>query len=260
MEKTPTGTDRIRSFLVLAATVGVIAFNWLAATGRLGTDTAAISAKYPTLLTPAGYAFSIWSLIYLGMIVFSIYQLLPANLARFRAVRSLYIFSCALNCAWLYFWHLDQIVVCFVVILAFAATLLLISYQLKDPESLVDRWTAKEPFGLYFGWVTAAMLVNFSVMLKALHVEFSDGVETSFAVAMILLAAVFAILVRYKLRTYTYPLAVAWALTAIAVKQSGHTLVVTAAAVGVIACLIASISFVLNLHSSDNPRTNYESR
>ena len=51
-----------------------------------------------------------------------------------------------------------------------------------------------------------------------------------------------------------------WALTAIAVMQSGQTLIVTAAAVGVIACLIASISFVLNLHSSDNPRTNYESR
>src|SRR6476620_7794288 len=150
MTQTPTGTDRIRSILVLAATIGVIAFNWLAATGRLGSDTAAISAKYPTLVTPAGYAFSIWSLIYLGLIVFSIYQLLPANLARFRAVRSFYIFSCALNCAWLYFWHRDQIVICFVVIAALAAVLLLIVNQLKDPESLRDTWAAKEPFGLYF--------------------------------------------------------------------------------------------------------------
>jgi len=253
MEKTPTGTDRMRSFLVLAATIGVIAFNWLAATGRLGSDTAAISAKYPTLVTPAGYAFSIWSLIYLGLIVFSIYQLLPANLARFRAVRSFYIFSCALNCAWLYFWHRDQIVICFVVIAALAAVLLLIVNQLKDPESLRDTWAAKEPFGLYFGWVTSAMLVNFAVMLKALRIEFSEGAETVFAVALILLAAVFAILVRLKFRTYLYPLAVAWALTAIAVKQSGHTFVVTAAAIGVIACLSASISFVMNLKSSLKP-------
>jgi len=250
----------MRSFLLLAATIGVIAFNWLAATGRLGSDTAEISAKYPTLMTPAGYAFSIWSLIYLGLLVFSIYQLLPANLARFRAVRSFYIFSCALNCAWLYFWHRDQIVICFVIIAALAATLLLIAYQLKDPESLRDHWAAKEPFGLYFGWVTAAMFVNFAVMLKALQIEFSEGAQTFFAVTLILLAAVFAILVRFKFRTYLYSLAVAWALTAIAVKQSGHTLVVTAAAVGVIACLIASISFVMNLRSSDNPSPKYESR
>ena len=243
----------MRSFLVLAATIGVIVFNWLAATGRLGTDTAAVSAEYPTLLTPAGYAFSIWSLIYVGLVAFSIYQLLPSNLARFRAVRSFYIFSCALNCAWLYFWHREQIVICFVIILALALILFAISYQLKDPESLRDTWAAKEPFGLYFGWVTAAMLVNFTIMLKFLGVEFSATAGTLVAVSLILLAAVFAILVRYKLTTYIYPLAIAWALTAIAVKQSGQTLVVAAAAIGVVACLIASASFVMNLKSSSNP-------
>ena len=243
----------MRSFLVLAATIGVIAFNWLAATGRLGTDTAEISAKYPTLVTPAGYAFSIWSLIYVGLLAFSIYQLLPANLARFRAVRSFYIFSCALNCAWLYFWHRDQIIICFVIILALAATLLLISRQLKDPESLRDTWFAKEPLGLYFGWVTAAALVNFAIMLKFLKVELSPTTGTIMAVSLIILVAVIAVLVRYKLTTSLYPLAVAWALTAIAVKQSGQTLIVTAAAFGVIACLIASMSFVMNLRSSDNP-------
>jgi hypothetical protein len=247
-----TGTDRIRSILVLAATIGVIVFNWLAATGRLGSDTAAISDKYPTLLTPAGYAFSIWSLIYLGLIAFSIYQMLPANLARFRAVRSFYIFSCALNCAWLYFWHREQIVICLVVIAALCATLAVICYQLRDPESLSDTWAAKAPFGLYFGWVTAATLVNFTIMLKFLKVELSNSAETILAVAFVLLAAGLAILVRWRLTNYVYSVAIAWALTAIAVKQSGHTLIVVAAAIGVIACLIASLSFVMNLNSSES--------
>lgn len=255
MENGVTGTDRMRSILVLAATVGVIAFNWLAAAGRLGSDTAAISAKYPTLLTPAGYAFSIWSLIDLGLIAFSVYQLLPANLARFRAIRSFYIFSCALNCAWLYFWHLDQIVICFVVIIALWATLGIISYQLRNPESLRDTWAAKAPFGIYFGWITAAMLVNFAIMLKYLKVDFSPSAESALAISLILIAAAFAILVRIKLTNYFYPLAIAWALTAIAVKQSGQTLIVTAAALGVIACLIAALSFVMNLNSSISPKS-----
>jgi hypothetical protein len=252
MENHVTGTDRIRSLLVLAATIGVIVFNWLAATGRLGSDTAAISDNYPTLLTPAGYAFSIWSLIYLGIIAFSIYQMLPANLARFRAVRSSYIFSCVLNCAWLYFWHREQIVVCFVVIAVFCGTLAIICYQLRDSRSVGDTWAAKAPFGLYFGWVTAAMLVNFTIMLKFLEVDLSNSAETILAVALILLAATLGVVVRWKLTNYVYPLAVAWALTAIAVKQSGHTLIVAAAAIGVIACLIASMSFVMNLNSSES--------
>ncbi|MEP6704326.1 MAG: TspO/MBR family protein [Acidobacteriota bacterium] len=251
MENSVTGADRIRSILVLAATVGVIVFNWLAATGRLGSDTAAISAKYPTLLTPAGYAFSIWSLIYLGSICFSIYQILPANLFRFRGVRSFYIASCALNCAWLYFWHREQIVICFVVIMALWATLAVICYQVRDPESLRDTWIAKAPFGLYFGWVTAAMLVNLSILLKFQKVAFSPSAESTLSVLLILAAAGCAILVRVRLTNYFYPLAIAWALTAVAVKQSGQTAIVSAAAAGVVACLIASLSFVMNLRSSE---------
>jgi hypothetical protein len=104
---------------------------------------------------------------------------------------------------------------------------------------------------LYFGWVTAATLVNFTIMLKFLKVELSNSAETILAVAFVLLAAALAVLVRWKLTNYFYPLAVAWALTAIAVKQSGQTLVVVAAAIGVIACLIASLSFVMSLNSSE---------
>ena len=93
-------SERIRQFSVIAATVGVIVFNYLAASGALGgIETGAVSDKYPTLVTPAGYAFAIWSLIYLGIVAFSIYQALPKNLERFRFLRTVYILSCAANCA-----------------------------------------------------------------------------------------------------------------------------------------------------------------
>jgi len=83
-------------------------------------------------------------------------------------------------------------------------------------------------------------------------VDLPHSAETLLAAALVLLAAALAILVRWKLTNYFYPIAVAWALTAIAVKQSGQTLIVVAAAIGVIACLIASLSFVMNLNSSES--------
>jgi hypothetical protein len=250
-----TGTDRMRSFLVLAATIGVIVFNWIAATGRLGgRDTGSISDDYQTLVTPAGYAFAIWSLIYLGMLAFSIYQLLPANIARFRSIRSLYIVTCALNCGWLYFWASEQMTICMVIIAALASVLYLINHQVSDPQSLAETWVVKAPFGIYFGWVTAAMVVNFAIWLKYLRIEISPTVETLISVALMLWVAVMAIVVRVKLVNYFYPLAVAWALTAIAVKQSGKTAIVVAAAIGVVACLIASATFVMSLRSSEDRR------
>ena len=157
MTETASPIDKLRAFLVLAATIGTIAFNWLAASGYVnGVTPEVISGKYPTNITPAGYAFAIWSLIYLGMTAYSIYQLLPANVVRFRGIRSLYIMSCALNCAWIYFWHHDQIAVCLAIILGLLTVLLFINIKLRTFNSIPDSALVKAPFGIYFGWVTAA--------------------------------------------------------------------------------------------------------
>ena len=256
MTEHASGTDKFRSYLVLLATIGTIAFNWLAAVGRVnGVSPDVISDKYPTPITPAGYAFSIWSLIYLGLIAFSIYQLLPANASRFRSIRSLYILTCALNCAWIFFWHSDQIAICLVLIFTLAVVLFLINQRLRTTDGMGEYWFAKAPFGIYFGWVTAATLVNFAILLVHLGVQLTPAAWTWIGVGLILLAAALGVIVRIRLVNYLYPVAIAWALAAIGVKQSGQTLIVVASAIGTIACLIAALSFVVGLPSTDNPRT-----
>jgi hypothetical protein len=210
-----------------------------------------ISDQYPTLVTPAGYAFTIWSLIYFGMIVFSIYQALPKNAERFRGIRSLYILNCAANCAWIFFWHQEQILLCLFVILLLLATLLLINIKIGTAQTNGEFWLVKAPFGIYFGWVTVAAMVNLTVALKFLNVEMSDAAAVSLGCTFIVLAAVFGVLVRVKLANYLYPLAIAWAVTAIAVKQSGQTLIVVAAAVACIVSLFTALSFVLTEKSSE---------
>ena len=256
MTEQVTGSDRLRAYLVPLATIGTIAFNWLAAMGRVnGVSPSDISDKYPTPITPAGYAISIWSLIYLGMIAFSIYQLLPANLGKFKNVRSLFIMTCALNCGWIYFWHHDQIAICLVLIFLLAVCLFLINLNLRKTNGPGEFWFVKAPFSIYFGWVTAATLVNFAILLVHWNVSLSPGSWTWIAVGLILFAALLGVIVRIRLVNYLYPLAIAWALAAIGVKQSGQTLIVVATAIGTIACLIATLSFVVNLPSTDNPRT-----
>lgn len=247
-------TDRVRAILVVAATLGTIAFNWIAAAGHInGVTPAEISDKYPTVVTPAGYAFSIWSLIYLGLIAFSVYQLLPANLPRLKRLASTYILSCTLNCAWIFFWHHDQIAMCLVIIAALLASVAVLVAKASKLESIKDALLVKAPFGIYLGWLSAATLVNLAILLAYLKVDVA-GFAGPLGVALIFLAAGFAMFIRISLLNYLVPLAVAWALTAIAVKQSGNTLIVSAAAVGVIACLIATLSFVVQLPSSNNPR------
>ena len=245
--------DKLQPILVLIATAGMIVFNYFAATGTLGgVATNVVSDRYPTQITPAGYAFAIWSLIYLGCAAFSIYQILPSQRERFRAIRRAYILSCVANCAWLYFWSQEMIVVCLGVILVLLAALAYINIKLQKTETGGEYWLAKFPFGIYFGWVTAATILNATIALVYLGVQVSGSTAILLGAVLILAAAALGVIIRLKLTNYFYPLAIAWALTAIAVKQSGKTLIVAAAAVGVIACLIAAISFVMNMPSSEN--------
>ena len=238
----------MRAVLVLVATIGTIVFNGLAATGYInGVSPEMISDKYPTIVTPAGYAFTIWSLIYVWMLAFSIYQLLPANIAKYHRVRSLYIISCVLNCAWSFFWHRDQIGICLVIILALLATLLLLCIKLKEQATAIDSLFSKAPFGIYFGWVTCASIVNFAIFIAYMG---WGRISATAGCAFIVIAAACAIIVRWRLTNYLYPLAVAWALTAIAVKQSGNTPIVVTAAFAVVTCIVTSGSVVTSLKDS----------
>lgn len=239
------------SILVVFATIVTITFNSLAAAGLVGgVMPSDISARYPTVVTPAGYAFSIWSLIYLGLIAFSVFQILPSQIERLRRIRGVFIASCLLNCAWIYFWHSGQIAVCFVIILLLLATLILLLIKLNGSATVAETWFVQAPFGIYAGWVTVASMANLAIMLVFLEVKPSRVFEVSLAVTLILVAAVAAIVVRVKLHNFFYPLAVAWAVTAIAVKQSGNTAIVVAAAIAAVTCLVTTGSFVVNLRDS----------
>jgi translocator protein len=237
--------NRMRPILVLVATIATIAFNWMAAVGLVGGVTPeVISDRYPTVVTPAGYAFSIWSLIYLGLISFSIYQLRQHSTSVLNRVRTLYLVSCVLNCAWIYFWHREQIAVCLLLIMGLLATLLVIVINLKG-SGLRPLFTTA-PFSIYAGWVTAASLVNLAVLLKANELIPSLYSWNVIGVLILLVSAAAAVVFRLKNKLYLYPMPIAWAATAIAVNQSGNTAIVVAASICVIVCLLMSVSFVMD--------------
>jgi hypothetical protein len=74
----PTGWPPLKLRLANAGTyVLLIIVNAATQTGLLGDDNATISARFPTLLTPAGWAFSIWGIIFLLQGLGVVYQFLP---------------------------------------------------------------------------------------------------------------------------------------------------------------------------------------
>jgi benzodiazapine receptor len=248
MPENPKTADRMLAVLVVVATVVTAGVNVVAALGLInGVTPATISDRHPSLLTPAGYAFSIWSLIYVGLLGFAVYQLVRAQGGKLGRVRLLYIASCVLNCAWIWSWHYGYVGVCLGVIIALAVILVLIVEQIAAPASFVDSLLTKAPFGIYAGWVTSAAFVNLNIVVSQYA---GEPVVTITAVASIIAATAVAVAVCLRMNNYFFPLAVAWALAAIAIKQTGHTTIIIAAAFGCIICLLMSGTVVTKLKDS----------
>jgi len=119
----------LRQVVNVLAVVATIVVNGLANVLPLnGQTTGEISDRFQVYFVPAGYVFSIWGLIYLGLIAFAIYQALPAQRENPRLCRVGYLFaaSCLANVAWLFLWHYEQFLWTFVAMLSLLVLLILI--------------------------------------------------------------------------------------------------------------------------------------
>ena len=158
-----------RTKLALLATVIVLAVNAAANIVPLGgLNTGQLSALYPTGFTPPGYVFGIWSIIYLGLIAFSIAALraVPRTRARIERIIGPYLLNAVGNCAWIIVWHSRMVLVSVLVMLFILATLIVIVWRLRNLQR--PTWSeflvVDGVFSLYFGWITTATLVNFSTL------------------------------------------------------------------------------------------------
>ena len=238
-------SDKLRQILVIVSTAGVIFVNFMAATGRVNNKTTGeLSDKYFTEITPVGYAFTIWSLIYLGLIAFSIYQALPSNAENslFRKIRTVYILNCLANIGWIYAWHYEFVPLSLLIMLILLGTLVFINLAVIKADTTAEIFTTKIPFNIYFGWITVATILNASITLVYFGVSFSETLTSIVGAILILIAMNLGIIIRFRISSIFYPLTIAWGITAIAVKRSGDTIVVVTSAIAVIALLIAAIA------------------
>jgi hypothetical protein len=221
----PVPADRVRQVGVTLSEIFCV-IGTLVGVGVLGTavsDTAggALSAD-ATLLAPAGTAFSIWSVVYLGLAAFTVWQWLPAQRAdpRMRSTGWLAAASMVLNASWLLVTQQGWIWFSVVVIAALLATLVAIIrlLTLHPARSVPERVVVDGTFGLYLGWVAVATCANLAAALVASDV----GVGAAAAVVVIAIVTVAGVVlaVRYGAR-WTVAAASAWGLAWIAVGRLG---------------------------------------
>jgi benzodiazapine receptor len=223
--------DIIRQVLVLLSTIGVIVINGLASTLPLnGQTTGEISDRFDVYFVPAGYVFSIWGLIYLALIAYSIYQLLPSQREnpRLRKTGYLYVLSCIANVAWLFLWHYEYFALTLVAMVALLLLLVAIYLRLGTGRTRVpaaESWLARVPFSIYLGWITVATIANVTSLLDYLNWNGWGLSPEIWAVIMLVAAAIIAAAVSLTRGDIAYVLVIVWAYIGIAIKHSDTALI-----------------------------------
>lgn len=198
-----------------------------------GLDMASLSDVLFTSvqILPANYAFAIWGLIYLSLIVFGIYQVQPSQRYNPRLQCSGYLlaFACIAQCTWIYLFLARLFPLSVIAMLGILVPLILM-YQALHLDchliSLKEEWFIRTPISIYLGWITAAFVVNVSLALYSLNWNGWNIAFPIWTVIMMAVATMIASFVIIKYQDTAYALVIVWTLVAIAIRQ-WHTPLVT---------------------------------
>lgn len=222
---TASRSDLVRQALVIIALLTTIFVNYLANALPLNNrDTGTISDNFPVRFTPAGYVFAIWSLIYLGLIAYAIWQALPGQRdnARLRAIFWPFMLSCMANVTWLFSWHYGYYLLSALLMLILLGALIILYARLYPSFPTVshaERWTTHIPFRIYLGWITVATIANLTIVLYAQGWRGAPLDAPLWAAIMIVVATVVGLFFAVRLRDAAYTAVLVWAFIGIYIKQ-----------------------------------------
>jgi hypothetical protein len=254
--------DRIRQVVVTVAAIFCLV-GTLIGTGVLGTPVERSSggalSDEATLVAPAGPAFSVWTVIYLGLLAYTIWQWTAPTSQAARRTGWLAAASMALNAGWLLVTQAGWVWLSVVVIIVLAAVLVRIVQVLDDPSpGLAQLMAAQVTFGGYLGWVAVATFANIAAALAANGVGPDSAAAAPLAVGAVVAATGLGLWLVLLARTpgtrFSIAAAMAWGLIWIGVGRLMEPYSVLVATLAFAAALVVLAAALLAQRSVSSGR------
>lgn len=234
-----------RLILMTIAFLAIIAINALANILLInGQTTGEISNRLPVLFTPAGYVFSIWSVIYILLAIwiagFWIRYKKEKELPS-RAISLYFILSAAANITWLFLWHYEYFAWSIAAMLLYLGSLILLYLQYGNNER---KFTERLPISVNMGWISVATITNISYVLTYYNWGGWGLSNELWAVIMLTVATALALHVRFHHSDIPFTLVFVWAFIGIAVKHGLDEMLVTTASLFLSGVIITGILLI----------------
>lgn len=192
-----------------------------------GLTTQEVSDTYPNLFAPAGLTFAIWSVIYLFLGAFVVYQWLKPAAGSFfsdqknrKTLRLTFILSSILNSLWLFAWQYLQIDLSVIIMLGLLGVLIYINHLLaKMSFKVIGFICVRVPFGIYFGWITIATIANITAFLVDKEIPLFQNNQVLWTVIILLVGLVIISTTILRNHNIAYGLATLWAYYGILLKH-----------------------------------------
>lgn len=203
----------------------VILINYLTATGKIPglSPQKEISSLYHTPITPAGFAFSIWGVIYILLFVAILYMIKissdkgPRSFALEKLIvplRALFAF----NIIWNIVFGLGWIGFSFVMIVGYWLSLVVIGISLVKTRAVLNP-ILPVAFGLHTGWISIASVVNLYAFFVKIGWNGMGLHQDVWVIITIVFVLLLVALLQIWLKNPVTPLGTAWAFFGIYAKE-----------------------------------------
>jgi len=240
-----------RQIITILVTLLTLALNGLANTLPFnGQGTGEISDRFSILFVPDGYVFSIWGLIYIGLIMFTVFQALNSQResSLIETIAPAYWIANLANAVWLFLWHWEYFPLTLIAMLTILGSLIALYLQFgktKSSLSSLEVWLVKVPFSIYLGWISVATIANFSQVLFFAGWNGFGLSSIIWTVIMIAVATLLGILMLLREKDYAYAAVLVWAFIGIASKQANYPSVFYTAWAGTGLIILSSLIIFL---------------
>jgi len=200
-----------------------------------------ITDKYRSLFVPAGYAFSIWGIIYIAILAYCVYQLLPSQKDKpfYDRINPPLMISMFLGMVWGIVFRESMITLSmFVIFFSFLTAYVCLMRVHKSYKNGEHGLWIVFPFSIYAGWLTAATFASLSLWL--VYLDWHGGMigDVYWTILLITAASLIGFAISFFYYDFFYALVIAWADFAIYVQRRNDSETTA------IAALVFSVLFI----------------
>lgn len=213
----------------IVAVIVTIIINGLANIIPLGGKyTGELSDNIPNLFVPTGLTFAIWGVIYILIILFTLY--LAKDLFKkektstpfLEKISFFFIISCIANIIWIFLWHYEQILLSFFAMILLFLSLFVMYQRLHigiENVSRSEKLFVHVPISVYLGWITVATIANVTAVLVTIGWDGFGISEELWTIIVLIIVSMITMSLLFKRRDYFFSFVIIWALLGIYLKR-----------------------------------------